>query len=66
VQRGREGNYSAREIAAWTTKIAAWRRRGDVFAYFNNDWHDYAVRNALDLRSALQGGADAALAPGGH
>ena len=65
-RRGHVGNYAARELAAWATTIATWLRRGDVFAYFNNDWHGYAVRNALDLRRALEHGADAMLAPGGH
>jgi uncharacterized protein YecE (DUF72 family) len=52
-RRGREGNYSAGEIAAWARKLAAWRARGDVFAYFNNDWHGYAVANGRALKAAL-------------
>ena len=52
-RRGREGNYSASELRAWARKVAAWRARGDVFAYFNNDWHGYAVANAVALRAAL-------------
>jgi hypothetical protein len=27
-----------------------------VFAYFNNDWHGFALRNALDLAATLQVG----------
>jgi len=30
-----------------------WRQRVDVFAYFNNDWEGYAVRDGLGLRSRL-------------
>lgn len=47
--RGRRGNYSAAEIATWRRRIAAWRSRGDVLAYFNNDWEALAPRNALEL-----------------
>jgi len=52
-RRGRNGNYSPRELAAWRERIAAWRKDVEVFAYFNNDWEGYAVRNALWLRDAL-------------
>ena len=40
--RGRGGNYSATEIDQWARRIAQWRRREQVFAYFNNDWNGYA------------------------
>jgi uncharacterized protein YecE (DUF72 family) len=55
--RGRRGNYSAAELATWARRIAQWRRRVDVFAYFNNDWEGFAVRNALALRRALERGS---------
>src|SRR5918997_3816260 len=51
--RGRRGNYSAREIAEWADRIRGWRERVEVFAYFNNDWEGFAVRNALDLERGL-------------
>jgi uncharacterized protein YecE (DUF72 family) len=51
--RGRGGNYSARELETWQRRLAQWRRRVEVFAYFNNDWEGYAVRNALRLESLL-------------
>jgi uncharacterized protein YecE (DUF72 family) len=44
--RGRNGNYSPAELETWRRRIAAWRSRVEVFAYFNNDWHGYAPRNA--------------------
>jgi uncharacterized protein YecE (DUF72 family) len=44
--RGRNGNYSHAELEVWKRRIAAWRRRVEVFAYFNNDWNGYAVENA--------------------
>jgi uncharacterized protein YecE (DUF72 family) len=51
--RGRGGNYSERELEQWRRRIAAWRTRVDVYAYFNNDWEGYAVKNALWLRRRL-------------
>lgn len=47
--RGRDGNYSATEIGKWGRRIAQWRRHGDVYAYFNNDWRGFAPANALAL-----------------
>jgi uncharacterized protein YecE (DUF72 family) len=52
-RRGREGNYSAGELAGWARKIGRWRRERDVFVYFNNDWRGFAVDNALALAGAL-------------
>jgi len=51
--RGRGGNYSASEIEEWARRIAQWRRRERVFAYFNNDWNGYAPANALLLMRKL-------------
>jgi uncharacterized protein YecE (DUF72 family) len=51
--RGRRGNYSASEIEEWAARIAAWRARTEVYAYFNNDWEVFAPRNALALHRAL-------------
>jgi uncharacterized protein YecE (DUF72 family) len=51
--RGRNGNYSERELETWKRRIAAWRSRVEVFAYFNNDWEGYAVRNAIWLKANL-------------
>jgi uncharacterized protein YecE (DUF72 family) len=44
--RGRGGNYSDREIDEWAQRIRRWRRRVDVYAYFNNDWQGFAPANA--------------------
>jgi uncharacterized protein YecE (DUF72 family) len=52
-RRGRNGNYSERELAEWAERIARWRTRADVFAYFNNDWNAYAIRNARHLQKLL-------------
>jgi uncharacterized protein YecE (DUF72 family) len=51
--RGRNGNYSERELELWKRRLAAWRAGAEVYAYFNNDWNGYAVRNALWLRERL-------------
>jgi uncharacterized protein YecE (DUF72 family) len=51
--RGRRGNYSTTEIDTWARRIAQWRRRAEVFVYFNNDWEGFAVQNALALRERL-------------
>jgi uncharacterized protein YecE (DUF72 family) len=51
--RGRRGNYSATELGEWAQRLRGLARRAEVFAYFNNDWEGFAVRNALALRKLL-------------
>jgi uncharacterized protein YecE (DUF72 family) len=45
---GRRGNYSRAELRRWAGRIR--HARGDVYAYFNNDWEGFAVDNARTLR----------------
>jgi uncharacterized protein YecE (DUF72 family) len=57
-QRGRAGNYSARELEQWALRLHGWRAEGDVYAYFNNDWLSnkggpLAVQNAALLNKLL-------------
>jgi uncharacterized protein YecE (DUF72 family) len=52
--RGRNGNYSDREIHEWAERIRRWRESVEVYAYFNNDWNGYAVRNGLALKRLLE------------
>ncbi len=52
-RRGRRGNYSERELEEWRRRIAAWRSKVEVFAYFNNDWKGFAPRNARWLADRL-------------
>lgn len=52
-RRGRGGNYSATELEEWARRIAQWRRRQDVWAYFNNDWRALAPANATLLARRL-------------
>ncbi len=56
-RRGRRGNYSATELDAWAGELRRLAARAEVFAYFNNDWEGFAVRNALGLRARLGQGA---------
>ena len=51
--RGRRGNYSESELREWAQRLADWRRSVEVYAYFNNDWEGFAVRNGLRLRELL-------------
>jgi uncharacterized protein YecE (DUF72 family) len=51
--RGRRGNYSASELEQWARRIAAWRRRTEIWAYFNNDWEGFAPANAAALSRRL-------------
>jgi uncharacterized protein YecE (DUF72 family) len=51
--RGRRGNYSESELEGWAQRFERWRREVEIFAYFNNDWELFAVRNALWLKRRL-------------
>jgi uncharacterized protein YecE (DUF72 family) len=49
------GTYSDADLAWWADRIREWDAAGkDVFAYFNNDGHGHAVRNAFALRRFLK------------
>jgi uncharacterized protein YecE (DUF72 family) len=52
-RRGRRGNYSERELEEWAERFEAWRERAEIYAYFNNDWEGFAIRNALWLKQRL-------------
>ena len=51
--RGRRGNYSEAELETWAKRIEQWRRRAEVYLYFNNDWEGFAIRNGLWMRRRL-------------
>jgi uncharacterized protein YecE (DUF72 family) len=53
--RGRRGNYSESELREWAARIADLRTEAEVFAYFNNDWEAFAVRNGVRLRRLVEG-----------
>jgi uncharacterized protein YecE (DUF72 family) len=45
------GSYSDDDLRWWAERIHEWHAQGrDVFVYFNNDGHGYAVHNARMLR----------------
>jgi len=52
-RRGRRGNYSETELRELAPRVAELADGGECFAYFNNDWEGFAVRNALRLRRLL-------------
>ena len=48
------GRYSEAELKTWSRRIRGWLGEGlDVYAYFNNDEHGYAVANAAHLRDLV-------------
>jgi uncharacterized protein YecE (DUF72 family) len=49
------GCYARKQLQRDARLIKAWRAKGkDVYVYFNNDAHGYAVQNALDLRTLVE------------
>ncbi len=52
-RRGRNGNYADSELDEWAERIVGWRERGGVYAYFNNDWEGFAIRNGIGLKERL-------------
>ena len=56
--RAAAGRASRLEVEAAGVRASADKtaREAAVWAYFNNDWEGFAVRNALDLRSMLTSG----------
>lgn len=51
--RGRRGNYSKSELTDWARRLEVWARDIDVYAYFNNDWEEFAPGNARTLGRLL-------------
>lgn len=46
--------YSKKELESWAKKIKKWQKLGlDVFTYFNNDAHGFAIKNAKELGTLL-------------
>jgi uncharacterized protein YecE (DUF72 family) len=52
-RRGRRGNYSETELREWAARIRDLATEAEVFAYFNNDWEVFAVRNGLRMKKLL-------------
>ncbi|MGK5115736.1 DUF72 domain-containing protein [Geodermatophilus sp. CPCC 205506] len=50
------GSYPDADLRWWADRVGEWSRSGhDVYAYFNNDGHGHAVRNAETLRALVTG-----------
>jgi uncharacterized protein YecE (DUF72 family) len=51
---GHAGNYSQPQLQAAAGRVNGYLARGmDVFVFFNNDVHGYAIANALELRRLI-------------
>ena len=51
--RGRDGNYTPAQLREWAERVREWSAAGDVYVYFNDDWHGHAVREAVRLKELL-------------
>lgn len=51
--RDQGGAYTKADLAAWKRRIAAWRAKTEVLAYFNNASGSFAVEDARALRAGL-------------
>jgi uncharacterized protein YecE (DUF72 family) len=50
-----DGNYSDAELSSYSREIKTYLESGlDVYAYFNNDWHGYALQNAATLKALIE------------
>jgi uncharacterized protein YecE (DUF72 family) len=49
-----EGRYTEQQLGTWASQIHHWQRHlTDIYVYFDNDQHGYAVCNALELKKIL-------------
>jgi uncharacterized protein YecE (DUF72 family) len=54
LQQPYHGSYGIPRLRTWARRLAAVHDAGgDIYAYFNNDWHGHAVRDAAVLRREL-------------
>ena len=51
--RGRDGNYTPTQLREWATRVREWRKEGDVYLYFNDDWNGHAVKEAIRLKELV-------------
>ncbi len=47
------GAYTGRRLWRVADRLGEWLHTGDVYAYFNNDWHGAAIDDAIWLRRRL-------------
>jgi uncharacterized protein YecE (DUF72 family) len=48
--------YTFEELKDLAEKIKKWLKKADVYCYFNNDFHGYAIENARELLKLCQNG----------
>ena len=51
--RGQNGNYTPTQLREWAKAIRSWRRGGDVYVYFNDDWSGYAIDEARRMKKLV-------------
>lgn len=50
-----DSKYKDAQLEKWAKKIKGWQKNGlDVYVYFNNDAHGYAVDNAKKLKDLIK------------
>ncbi len=45
--------YSTSQLREYAEKVKVWRKKGDVFVFFDNDARGFAVQNALELKKLV-------------
>ena len=45
-----DGKYSHDQLMKWRSFIQECHKKGDVYIYFNNDTHGYAIQNAQEMK----------------
>lgn len=51
-----QGDYSIDTLLGWARQFSEWSRRvKDIYCYFDNDQAGYAAKNALTLKSMVEG-----------
>lgn len=49
-----DGDYTSSQLEWWAEKIESWQDEDrDVYLYFNNDMHGYAIENGKELKEIL-------------
>jgi uncharacterized protein YecE (DUF72 family) len=54
-------DYSPRQLAGWAARLRPHLKQRELYAFFNNDWHCQAIRNAKSFRQLLAGAGDRAV-----
>ena len=52
--RGPQGSYRRTELRTWSERVRDWLDDGDVYAYFNDDWNGFALREAMQMRELVR------------